>query len=77
MAGSLAKLADHPMFKNISRPVAEKILFHGFLFSHGFASLLNSGMSTDVRSLNSEDAIIELFKEASEFSWKGLRSAMD
>ncbi|MEZ4552065.1 MAG: hypothetical protein R2874_16800 [Desulfobacterales bacterium] len=50
----------------------QKILFHGFLFSHGFASLLNSGMSTDVRSLNSKTAIIELFKEASELSWKGL-----
>lgn len=74
---SLKKLADHPMFKNVSRPVAEKILFHGFLFSHGFASLLNSGMSTGVRALSSESAIIELFKEASEFAWKGLQSAIE
>ena len=77
LENSLEKLADHPMFKTISRPVAEKIMFHGFLFSHGFASLLNSGMSTDVRSLNSKTAIIELFKEASEFSWKGLKAAID
>ncbi|MDA3833124.1 MAG: hypothetical protein PF495_06970 [Spirochaetales bacterium] len=74
---SLQKLADNPMFKNISKEMAEKILFHGFLFSHGFASLLNSGMSTDVRSLRSEKAIVELFKEASEFAWQGLKSAMD
>ncbi len=74
---SVNRLLENPMFQNIPRQVAEKILFHGFLFSHGFASLLNSGMSTVVRSLNSEAAIINLFKEASAFSWKGLRSAMD
>jgi len=71
---SLKKLDNNPLFENLSAENAQKILFHGFLFSHGFASLLNSGMSTDVRSLGSEDAIIELFKEASEFAWKGLKS---
>ncbi len=74
---SLKKLENNPMFKKFSAENAQKILFHGFLFSHGFASLLNSGISTDVRSLSSEEAIIELFKQASEFAWKGLRSVMD
>ncbi len=74
---SLKKLDNNPLFENLSAENAEKILFHGFLFSHGFASLLNSGMSTDVRSLGSEDAIIELFKEASEFAWKGLKSVIE
>jgi len=74
---SLKKLDTNPLFKNLSAENAEKILFHGFLFSHGFASLLNSGMSTDVRSSGSEEAIIELFKEASEFAWKGLKSLIE
>ncbi|MBC2716226.1 MAG: WHG domain-containing protein [Desulfobacteraceae bacterium] len=74
---NLKMLAENPMLKNLSKATAEKILFHGFLFSHGFASLLNSGISTNVRSLNSEQAIIELFKEAYEFSWKGLKSAIE
>ncbi|MDA3897521.1 MAG: hypothetical protein PF482_15400 [Desulfobacteraceae bacterium] len=71
---SLKKLDNNSLFENLSDENAEKILFHGFLFSHGFASLLNSGMSTDVRSLGSEAAIVELFKEAAEFAWKGLKS---
>ncbi len=74
---NLKKLIASPMFKKFSKKTAEKILFHGFLFSHGFASLLNSGISTNLRSLNSEAAIIELFKEAAEFSWKGLMSATE
>ena len=74
---SLKKLDNNPLFENLSTENAEKILFHGFLFSHGFASLLNSGMSTDVRSLGSEAAIVELFKEAAEFAWKGLKSVTE
>ncbi|MCD6584170.1 MAG: hypothetical protein J7K96_00235 [Desulfobacteraceae bacterium] len=74
---NLKQLDDNSMFKNLSKASAEKILFHGFLFSHGFASLLNSGISSNIRSLDSEAAIVEVFKEASEFSWKGLRSVMD
>lgn len=74
---SLKNLENNPLFKNLSAENAEKILFHGFLFSHGFASLLSSGMSTNVRLLRSEAAIIELFKEASEFSWNGLKSVME
>ena len=76
MAISLKQLETHPFFKDLPTETAEKVLFHGFLFSHGFASLLNSGMSTDVRLLNSEEAIIELFKEASEFAWKGFQSVI-
>ncbi len=74
---NLEKLDNNPMFKNLSKDIAEKVLFHGFLFSHGFASLLNSGMSLNVRSLGSEKSIIELFKEASEFSWNGLKSVIE
>lgn len=74
---SLKKLDNNSLFENLSDENAEKILFHGFLFSHGFASLLNSGMSTDVRSLGSEAAIVELFKEAAEFAWKGLKSVTE
>jgi AcrR family transcriptional regulator len=74
---SLKKLDNNPLFENLSTENAEKILFHGFLFSHGFASLLNSGISTDVRSLGSEAAIVVLFKEAAEFAWKGLKSVTE
>ena len=74
---SLKRLVSDPVFKRLSNENAGKVLFHGFLFSHGFASLLNSGMSTEVRALGSENAIIELFKEASDFAWKGLKSAME
>jgi len=54
----------------------QKILFQGFLFSHGFASLLNSGIGTSVRMLDSEEAIIQFFKQASEVAWSGLKSAI-
>jgi len=74
---SLNKLDKNPLFENLSTENAEKVLFHGFLFSHGFASLLNSGISTDIRSLGSEEAIVELFKEAAEFAWKGLKSVTE
>jgi len=77
MGISLKRLVNNPIFNRLSNENAEKILFHGFLFSHGFASLLNSGMSTEVRALGSEDGIIDLFREASEFAWKGLKSAME
>jgi len=74
---SLNKLDKNPLFENLSTENAEKVLFHGFLFSHGFAGLLNSGISTDIRSLGSEEAIVELFKEAAEFAWKGLKSVTE
>lgn len=74
---NLKKLATNTLFKHMPMETAEKIMFHGFLFSHGFASLLNSGISTHFRSLNTEKAIIDLFKEASAFSWKGMKAAME
>jgi hypothetical protein len=74
---NLKKLETNPIFTHLSRETAEKIMFHGFLFSHGFASLLNSGISTHLRALNSEQAIIDLFKEASAFSWKGMKAALE
>lgn len=74
---NLKKLETNPLFDHMSREVSEKIMFQGFLFSHGFASLLNSGISTHFRSLNSEQAIIDLFKEASAFSWNGMKAAME
>jgi hypothetical protein len=73
----LKKLETNPLFAHLSREISEKIMFHGFLFSHGFASLLNSGISTHLRTLNSEQAIIDLFKEAAAFSWLGMKSAME
>lgn len=76
-AGNLKKLEANPLFARLSQETIEKIMFHGFLFSQGFASLLNSGISTRLQSLNSEKAIIELFKEASAFSWNGMKAAME
>ncbi|PIP40254.1 MAG: hypothetical protein COX19_06100 [Desulfobacterales bacterium CG23_combo_of_CG06-09_8_20_14_all_51_8] len=74
---NLKKLETNLLFAHLPREISEKIMFHGFLFSHGFASLLNSGISTRLRTLNSEQAIIDLFKEASAFSWKGMKAAME
>jgi len=74
---NLKRVEGNPFFKNLSSETVEKLLFHGFLFSHGFASLLNSGISSNVRSLNTKEAITELFKEASEISWQGLKSTLN
>ena len=73
---SMQRMADHPLTKNLSPESMQKILFQGFLFSHGFASLLNSGIGTSVRMLDSEEAIIQFFKQASEVAWSGLKSAI-
>jgi hypothetical protein len=70
------RLKDYPLMQKLSVESTRKLMFHGFLFSHGFASLLNSGIGSTVRMLNSEKAITAFFKEASEISWKGLKSAI-
>lgn len=72
----LKRLNEYPLMKNLSVESKRKLMFHGFLFSHGFASLLNSGIGSAVKVLDSEKAITAFFKEASEISWKGLKSAI-
>jgi len=70
------RMTDYPLTKNLSPESLQKLLFHGFLFSHGFASLLNSGIGSRVRMLDSEEAITQFFKQASEIAWAGLKSAI-
>ena len=71
---SMQRMADYPLTKNLPPESMQKILFHGFLFSHGFASLLNSAMGSIVRMLDSEEAISSFFKQASAITWTGLSS---
>lgn len=75
-AFNLERMADYPLTKNLSPESLQQLLFQGFLFSHGFASLLNSGMGSSVRMLDSEEAIIQFFKQASAIAWTGLQSAI-
>jgi hypothetical protein len=71
---NMQRMADYPLTKNLPPESLQKILFHGFLFSHGFASLLNSAMGSIVRMLDSEEAITNFFKQASAITWTGLSS---
>jgi len=73
----LKRLEDYPLTQSLSVDSRRKLMFHGFLFSHGFASLLNSGIGSAVRMLDTEKSITAFFKEASEVSWKGLKSAIE
>ena len=73
-AFNMQRMADYPLTKNLPPESLQKILFHGFLFSHGFASLLNSAMGSIVRMLDSEEAISSFFKQASAITWTGLSS---
>jgi len=73
----LNRLEDYPLTQKLSVDARSKLMFHGFLFSHGFASLLNSGIGSSVRELDTEKAITEFFTEASEISWEGLKSAIE
>lgn len=73
---SMKRMAESPLTKDFPPESLQKILLHGFLFSHGFASLLNSGMGSSIRMLDSEEAIIRFFKQASEIAWAGLKSAI-
>jgi len=71
----LKRLEDYPLTRNFPKESKEKLLFRGFLFCHGFASLLNSSMGKYLRALDTEKAIIDFFKEASTIAWKGLNSS--
>ncbi len=73
----LKRLRDYPVFDRFSDESRRKFMFHGWLFSHGFASLLNSGMESYIRSLESDSAIREVFTEASAIFWKGLKALLD
>ena len=64
---------DHPVFKGASRESAQKILFYGWVFSHGFASLLTSGIGREVKRMTSEKAIMGFFEEVTGIFQAGLR----
>jgi AcrR family transcriptional regulator len=73
----LRRLEEYPLTKNIPKESKEKLLFRGFLFCHGFASLLNSSMGKNLRILDTEKAIVNFFKESSAIAWDGLKSIME
>lgn len=73
----LKRLKNYPLTKNFPKESKEKLLFRGFLFCHGFASLLNSSMGKYVRVLDTEKAIIDFFKESSTIAWQGLKSSLE
>jgi hypothetical protein len=73
----LNRLEDYPLTKKIPKASKEKLLFRGFLFCHGFASLLNSSMAKYLRLLDTEKAIINFFTESTAIAWDGLKSIME
>jgi AcrR family transcriptional regulator len=70
----LKRLETYPLTKNFSKASKEKLLFRGFLFCHGFASLISGSMGKHFKFLDTEKAILDFFKESSELAWKGLQS---
>jgi AcrR family transcriptional regulator len=72
----LKRLADYSLTRDLSDETKQRLLFYGWLFAQGFASLLNSGIGTYVKTLDSRDAIIAFFKEASAMFWNGLKSTI-
>ncbi len=70
----LKRLSGSPFTRDLSDETKQRLLFYGWLFAQGFASLLNSGIGTYVKTLDSSNAIIDFFKEASVLFWNGLRS---
>ncbi len=70
----LKRLEDYPLTIHFPKESKEKLLFRGFLFCHGFASLINSSMGKFLRALDTEKAIIDFFRESSVIAWKGLKS---
>ncbi len=72
----LNRLDAYPLIRNFSKQAKEKLLFRGFLFCHGFASLITSSMAKYLRAFDTEKAIIDFFKESAELAWKGLKSEL-
>jgi len=72
----LKRLEAYPLTQNFPKESKEKILFRGFLFCHGFASLINSSMGKYLQFLDTEKAIVDFFKESSQIAWKGLTSGI-
>jgi hypothetical protein len=72
----LKRLEDDPLTKKIPKQSKEKLLFRGFLFCHGFASLINTSMGKHLHFLDTENAFIDFFKESSELAWRGLKTGI-
>ncbi|NOY68012.1 MAG: TetR/AcrR family transcriptional regulator [Deltaproteobacteria bacterium] len=68
--------ARHPMFEGVDEETARKVMFYGWLFAHGFASLLTSGIGNEARRLESESATIDMFKSANKIFFHGLKSIL-
>ena len=66
--------ADYPMFRGLPAESVRVIMFYGWLFTHGFASLLTSGIGNEVRKLESEAATIAFFNSATAIFYEGLKS---
>jgi AcrR family transcriptional regulator len=69
----LERLEEYPLTRHLPKESREKLLFQGFLFCHGFASLINSSMGKNLQLLDTEKAITDFFKESSAIVWKGLK----
>lgn len=69
--------AGHPMFKGVDEETTRTVMFYGWLFTHGFASLLTSGVGNEVRRLESESATIAMFKSANKIFFHGLQSILE
>lgn len=65
---------DYPMFRGLPAESVRVIMFYGWLFAHGFASLLTSGIGNEVRKLESEAATISFFNSATAIFYEGLKS---
>jgi hypothetical protein len=72
----LKRLEEYPLTQKFPKESKERLLIRGFLFCHGFASLINSRMGKHIHLLDTEKAIIDFFKESSAIAWKGLKSGI-
>jgi len=71
---NLLVTSGHPMFSGLDENTARKVMFYGWLFVHGFATLLTSGIGNEVRRLENESDTIAMFKAANTIFYNGLKS---
>lgn len=70
----LERLADYPLFGGVSKEEKERFMLQGWLFSHGIASLVNTGTGSPLPQFDSEEAIKNFFIESNIIAWEGLKT---
>lgn len=66
------RLVDYPLFKGAPAETVMKVLINGWIFSHGFADLLEDSLRLAIPGLDTEKGITDYFLDANAMYWKGL-----